>query len=281
MGNHLHTSLKITTVNIEGVIANKLFLEQLCAQNDILCLQEHWLWDFQKQWLQNNFSGFKSFARCHDSNDPITNYNIPRGQSGVAILWSNKLSDKVTCLDVGNERIVAIQLEVGFKICLINVYLPTNKSDSEYYYRECLDVLHDIIRRFESTHKILLCGDLNGTLLPTRNNKHDVILKDFVKEHSLSTGSFDCVEPTFFHFNGVVTSQIDYILTSDPDFKAVVAGPAGRRAPDHFFGRVCFPPCPFFLVLAHFSLRLPLIFNLLMQSSITLVARVIHRPTKV
>ena len=85
LGNHLHTSLKITTVNIEGVIANKLFLEQLCAQNDFLCLQEHWLWDFQKQWLQNNFSGFKSFARCHDSNDPITNVNIPRGQSGVAI----------------------------------------------------------------------------------------------------------------------------------------------------------------------------------------------------
>ena len=50
--------------------------------------------------------------------------------------------------------------------------------------------------------------------------------------------------------------------------------------PDHFFGRVCFPPCPFFLVLAHFSLCLPLIFNLLMQSSITLVARVIHRGVK-
>ena len=56
--------------------------------------------------------------------------------------------------------------------------------------------------------------------------------------------------------------------------KAVVAGPAGRRAPDHFSRRVCFPPCPLFLVLAHFSLRLPLIFNLLMQSSITVVRRV-------
>ena len=38
-----------------------------------------------------------------------------------------------------------------------------------------------------------------------------------MKEHSLSTGSFDYVEPTFFHFNRVVASQIDYILTSDPD----------------------------------------------------------------
>ena len=39
---------------------------------------------------------------------------------------------------------------------------------------------------------------------------------------------------------------------------------------------------PLFFILAHLSLCFPLIFNLLMQSSITLVARVahvIHRPT--
>ena len=44
--------------------------------------------------------------------------------------------------------------------------------------------------------------------------------------------------------------------------KAVVAGPAGRRAPDHFFGRVCFPPYTifsrfgsfFFGLTSHFQL---------------------------
>ena len=93
-----------------------------------------------------------------------------------------------------------------------------------------------------------------------------------------------------FHLQNHVTAilykiQFTYFLIQNYGIqyahtvKAVVAGPLGRRAPDHFFGRVCFPPCPFFLVLAHFSLCLPLIFNLLMQSSITLVARVIHRPT--
>ena len=40
--------------------------------------------------------------------------------------------------------------------------------------------------------------------------------------------------------------------------KAVVAGPAGRRAPDHFFGRECFPPSPFF------SFRLILLFILIL-----------------
>ena len=94
--------------------------------------------------------------------------------------------------------------------------MPTNKTDSEYKYRECLDILHDIISRCEPSHKILLCGDLNGILLSSRNNKHDVILKDFVPDHCLSTGLLNHnTDSTFFHFNGVVSSQIDYVLSSD------------------------------------------------------------------
>ena len=149
------------TVNSEGVIANKLFLEELCANNDIICLQEHWLWDFQKEWISQNFKNFDVFIRCHDSNEPISHFNIPRGQSGVAIMYSNKLSDKITKFNVGNERVIAFELDLGQKYCFINTYMPTNKKDSEFSYRECLDVLHDIISRFESSHKIVMCGDLN------------------------------------------------------------------------------------------------------------------------
>ena len=52
-------------------------------------------------------------------------------------------------------------------------------------------------------------------------------------------------------------------------YKAVVAGE--RRTT--FLDEYAFRRALFVLVLAHFSLCLPLIFNLLMQSSITLVAR--------
>ena len=217
MGDDYHSSLKITTVNIEGVIANKLYLEKLCVQITSCAYNSIGSGNLKKDCIQNNFPELKTLARCHDSNDPITNFNVPCGQSGVAILWSGKFADAITRLGVGNERIVAIELDVDIKNCLINVYLPTNKNDSENRYREYLDVLHDITRRYKPTHKILLCGDLDGTLLPTRNNKHDVILKDFVQEHFLSTGLYYSGEPTFFHFNGVVTSQIDCILSSDPD----------------------------------------------------------------
>ena len=133
----------------------------------------------------------------------------------MAIMYSNKLSDKITKLNVGNERVIAFELDLGQKYCFINTYMPTNKKDSEFSYRECLDVLHDIISRFESSHKIVLCGDLNGTLMLTRNDKHDIMLKDFVKEHMLSIGNISSLVPTFYHFNGTVTSQIDYIITND------------------------------------------------------------------
>ena len=94
--------------------------------------------------------------------------------------------------------------------------LPTNKSDSEYRHRDCHDVVHDIIERYKPSHTVVLCGDLNGSLLVTRNNKHDVILKYFIKNHCLSNGTFDSNQPTFYHFNGNVTSKIDYVLSSEP-----------------------------------------------------------------
>ena len=107
---------------------------------------------------------------------------------------------------------LAIEIELDHKICLINTYLPTNKPESEKAYTECLDILHDIISRFEQSHQIVICGDLSGTLLPTRNNKHDIMLKNFETEHMLSTTGHFSLKPTFYYFKGVSKSQIDYIL---------------------------------------------------------------------
>ena len=156
------------------------------------------------------------FSRCHDTNKNIPNFNIQRGRSGVAIIGKTVFLIKITKLDAGNERVITKEVNLDIKLCIINVYMSSNKSNSEFGYRECLDVIHDVIQRCDSSHTIVLCGDLNGTLLTTRKNKHDKMLKDFVNEHHLSTGNDYQISPTFYHFNGYVTSQIDYILCSDP-----------------------------------------------------------------
>ncbi|VDI65714.1 Hypothetical predicted protein [Mytilus galloprovincialis] len=93
--------------------------------------------------------------------------------------------------------------------------MPTCNTDSQYEYRECLDIIYDIIQKYQESHKIILCGDLNGTLLDSRNNKHDKILKSFVSEMGLSTGVDKDERHTFFHHAWSSSSQIDYILVND------------------------------------------------------------------
>ena len=109
----------------------------------------------------------------------------------------------------------------------------------------------------------------------------------YPSELQLNKANTSDTEAAFFDLhlsisNDIVSTKIydkgdDFDIVNFPRLSSPVW--QVRRAPDHFFGRVFFPPCHFFLILAHFSLCLPLIFNLLMQSSIMLFARVIHRPT--
>lgn len=42
-GGRNDKGIKLATCNIEGVRSNTPFLQTLCEQNDIICLQEHWL----------------------------------------------------------------------------------------------------------------------------------------------------------------------------------------------------------------------------------------------
>ncbi|CAG2233225.1 unnamed protein product [Mytilus edulis] len=115
----------------------------------------------------------------------------------------------------GNERVIAILITASQELCIINAYMPTCNTDSQFEYTECLDIIYDIIQKYQETHKVILCGDLNGTLLSTRSNKHDKMLKNFVAEMGLSTGQDICEKAHIFHHAWSSSSQIDYILVQD------------------------------------------------------------------
>ncbi|VDI70032.1 Hypothetical predicted protein [Mytilus galloprovincialis] len=94
--------------------------------------------------------------------------------------------------------------------------MPTRETESQYEYEDCLDIIHSIIEKYQSTH-LVVCGDLNGTLATSRNNKHDQLLKHFVLEMNLSTVGNYGEQKTFFHHLGQSSSQIDYMLPNDRD----------------------------------------------------------------
>ncbi|XP_071145324.1 uncharacterized protein [Mytilus edulis] len=148
----------------------------------------------------------------------ISEFNLPRGKGGVGIVWSSSISGKVTKIDEGNERIIGILIKSDPKICLICVYLPTNNAsvNSVVEYGECLDILDFIINNYSDTHRIVIAGDLNGTLLkPRAGNKHDVCIHSFVRDHKLIVSA--ATKHTFMQHSGAGSSQIGYILSSHKD----------------------------------------------------------------
>ncbi|CAG2200016.1 unnamed protein product [Mytilus edulis] len=156
------------------------------------------------------------FTRCHDFNDQITNFQIPRGRGGVSILWPTEWSPFVKKLDDGNNRIIAVEILSNNKpICLVNAYMPTKKANSDFEYQEHLDILQSIVDKYEDTHSVLVCGDMNGTYLNDRNNSHDAKFKKFIKTNNMIIHPDMKSNQTFYHNDGRSSSQIDYITSNN------------------------------------------------------------------
>ena len=151
---------------------------------------------------------------CADSDNFISNFHAPRGRAGVAILWPMELTKYIKRLPVGNTRIIAIEISTNEgNVCLINCYMPSMDSGSTAQYIEHLDVLQSIIDKYIVSHRLVVCGDFNGTLMSSRSNQHDRLLRTFCEKNSLTDSLGGSTKCTFFHHSGNSSSQIDYILT--------------------------------------------------------------------
>ena len=91
--------------------------------------------------------------------------------------------------------------------------MPSMDSGSTAQYIEHLDVLQSIIDKYIVSHRLVVCGDFNGTLMSSRSNQHDRLLRTFCEKNSLTDSLGGSTKCTFFHHSGNSSSQIDYILT--------------------------------------------------------------------
>ena len=111
-----------------------------------------------------------------------------------------------------------VEVQTENPLLVICAYLPSRKyvkKDSStgdpIEFMSTLDQLQEIIHAYENTHNILLCGDMNSSLLKRHGNPQDQKLSDFVSQLGLS--SHQDGTSTFFHGNGRDDSETDYILT--------------------------------------------------------------------
>ena len=70
----LHRSAVISTFNIENFCSNNAYLSTLLGTIDIIAIQEHWLFKFEKSKLQEFDENYKfsCFIKSVDENYPIS-----------------------------------------------------------------------------------------------------------------------------------------------------------------------------------------------------------------
>jgi hypothetical protein len=78
---------------------------KLCGsllENTKLCLQEHFLWNFQKNEMKKLVPNMGNYTIGHDTNDLLKGFKLPRGQAGVVILWPQEWNGRIKKLKLGN-----------------------------------------------------------------------------------------------------------------------------------------------------------------------------------
>ena len=214
-------SLSISTYNCENVKRSEQYIRHLLDTDDIVCLQEHWLYNHEQSVLVNMASPTHSvLCKSVDDGDPISPLQRPRGMRGVAILWKNGLSHRVQKLPEGSDRICAITVSLAdlTPICIVCVYMPSRgKKAWEDEFLDTLAQLTELLVKYGPTHKLILCGDWNASLLDTRGIHRDRAFAQFCRDQQLAPHPDMGTQHTY-DCNGH-TSQIDYILTRDPDLQ--------------------------------------------------------------
>ena len=119
--------LKFGTLNMKNFHANKAYLNQLLISYDIVCFQEHWLFEYVKKTLLDFNHGYGTI-NCVDKLDPLSPYQRVRGYGGCAILWKPEINSCIKQTTEGSKRIACIILSGNSSqapICVISVYVPS------------------------------------------------------------------------------------------------------------------------------------------------------------
>ena len=161
-------NLKVTTYNCKNIKSSFREVQELCEQNDIILLQETWLFEKDLAFLSgistDHYALGISSINC--SHSIITG----RPHGGLAILWRKSLSH---CCQVstikGENRLMELSLNLGDKTYyFINVYMPYCSSENfdefMYYLHKCID----LIDASGHAHAMII-GDINADVTRDQN----------------------------------------------------------------------------------------------------------------
>ena len=211
----------MVTWNCRGLNTAEPYLSDLAATNDIIIIQEHWLWLHNLCKLDRLLEGFSAHGcsdkRLTENCDPSLN----KGYGGIAILWRRHLP-VMPITAIQSDRIIGIQLSLNdsTSLAIIGVYLPSSNHSIPEFSDYLVD-LESIISFLQTSGPVLIMGDFNahlGNLGCERN--HDItyqvgkLLFDVIDRCGLYVASqsiLACGEK-YTYAQGLYTTTVDYCL---------------------------------------------------------------------
>ena len=129
-------------------------------------------------------------------------------------MWKKELDHAITILPDGGPRVQCIQVatDTGL-VSIINTYMPSEGThDQTADYHSVLDEVNEITQKLKVNSKVIWLGDLNGSFIRAKQTSNDKALKAFCVETGYHSKLSSRETPTYHHFSGQATSQIDHIM---------------------------------------------------------------------
>jgi hypothetical protein len=119
----------------------------------------------------------------------------------------------ITPIEDGSSRTITILVDADPSIAIVNAYLPAGNSKADLAeYESTLDEVVDIAEKYESSHQVILLGDLNGSFTRQPPSPRDTALRRFCNEQDWQPAG-DLTVASYYHNNNAdPTSRIDHII---------------------------------------------------------------------
>jgi len=205
-------SLSVCSFNCRSAKNCIPVLQQLCANCDILLLQEHWLLPFDLDLLNTVHCEFYSYGLS--AIDLSSDILIGRPYGGTAILYRKSLAGCIKTVHSFDSRITGLEIDSAMgPLLLLNVYMPTNYGDehSLELYIDCLSKLHALIVDSNAIHTVI-AGDFNCS----PGSRFFGEFTQFSIDHGLVTSDLNRLNNvyTYISDDGSKMSWVDHILSS-------------------------------------------------------------------
>jgi exonuclease III len=132
--------VRMVTANIKNYNANKIYLQHLLQNFDIVCIQEHWLFNFEKSSMEAASDIHACHAKSIDDLEPVSPFQRPRGYGGIATFSPKGWTAMTKHIKDGDHRIIVLTINLpGCHLCIVNCYLPCRGyGTSVDDYKDCL-----------------------------------------------------------------------------------------------------------------------------------------------